>query len=188
MTGNEHKKVIFSKGILKSALIRKMKEKSLDRIGVTELCKEAGVNRSTFYAHYNTITDLVEEVESEFLDKIPVLDPELSDKELIKKLSVYTSFVREHPDAFNILVDNGYIMPKYYRRWISEQSQFKDQDQESGIIREQINLIATYTIAGITQAYKRWLAEGEYLSSEDFAYFIIQTYRVTTQIKFKSNK
>ncbi len=188
MNEREHKKVTFSKSILKSALIRIMKTKPLDRIGVSELCKEAGVNRSTFYAHYETITDLVEEIELEFLDQIPALNSELSDKQLIKELTVYTSFVREHPDAFNILVDNGYIMPKYYKRWISEQEQFLEHDQESGMIREQISLIANYTIAGITQAYKRWLTEGEYLSAEDFAYFIVQTYRATYKIKFKTNK
>ena len=43
------------------ALISLLKEKPFDYITVSEICKKAGVNRSTFYLHYETIGDLLEE-------------------------------------------------------------------------------------------------------------------------------
>ncbi|MBQ1280706.1 MAG: TetR/AcrR family transcriptional regulator, partial [Oscillospiraceae bacterium] len=43
------------------ALISLLKKKPLDFITVSELCEEAGVNRSTFYLHYETVGDLIEE-------------------------------------------------------------------------------------------------------------------------------
>lgn len=53
------------------ALISLLKKKSFEYITISELCKEAGVNRSTFYLHYETIGDLLEETArhliSEFL-------------------------------------------------------------------------------------------------------------------------
>ena len=43
------------------ALIALLEEKDLEYITVKEICRLAGVNRSTFYLHYETIADLVEE-------------------------------------------------------------------------------------------------------------------------------
>ena len=43
------------------ALIALLEEKDLEFITVKEICQRAGVNRSTFYLHYETIADLVNE-------------------------------------------------------------------------------------------------------------------------------
>lgn len=38
-----------------------LEQKYFDRITVKELCQKAGVNRTTFYLHYETMNDLLEE-------------------------------------------------------------------------------------------------------------------------------
>ena len=43
------------------ALLALLERKDLEYITVKELCQAAGVNRSTFYLHYETIADLVNE-------------------------------------------------------------------------------------------------------------------------------
>jgi AcrR family transcriptional regulator len=43
------------------ALISLLEEKSFEYITVSELCKRAGVNRSTFYLHYENMVDLLNE-------------------------------------------------------------------------------------------------------------------------------
>ena len=43
------------------ALLALLERKDLEYITVKELCQQAGVNRSTFYLHYETIGDLVSE-------------------------------------------------------------------------------------------------------------------------------
>lgn len=43
------------------ALIALLEKKDLEFITVKEICEKAGVNRSTFYLHYETIADLVNE-------------------------------------------------------------------------------------------------------------------------------
>lgn len=43
------------------ALIALLEKKDLEYITVKEICEQAGVNRSTFYLHYETIADLVNE-------------------------------------------------------------------------------------------------------------------------------
>ena len=43
------------------ALIKLLNKKDFDFITVKEICKEAGVNRSTYYLHYENTVDLLEE-------------------------------------------------------------------------------------------------------------------------------
>lgn len=43
------------------AFLSILEKKDLEYITVKEICTAAGVNRSTFYLHYETINDLLEE-------------------------------------------------------------------------------------------------------------------------------
>lgn len=43
------------------ALICLLNEKDYEYIMIKEICKKAGVNKSTFYFHYESIDDLLEE-------------------------------------------------------------------------------------------------------------------------------
>ena len=43
------------------ALLALLEKKDLPYITVKEICQQAGVNRSTFYLHYETIGDLLAE-------------------------------------------------------------------------------------------------------------------------------
>ena len=53
---------------MNQALLELLEKKDIEFITVTEITKKAGVNRSTFYLHYDNIYDLFEET-IEFLDK-----------------------------------------------------------------------------------------------------------------------
>lgn len=43
------------------AFVRQLQDKELAQISVTEICQEAGINRSTFYANYLDIYDLADQ-------------------------------------------------------------------------------------------------------------------------------
>lgn len=60
MTKSESK--YFNTAVLMNqALIELLNEKDFEFITVKEICQKAGVNRSTFYLHYETMNDLIEE-------------------------------------------------------------------------------------------------------------------------------
>lgn len=50
---------------LKEALLRLLARRDILDVTVSRLCQEAGVNRSTFYSHYDSIGELMEEMEQE---------------------------------------------------------------------------------------------------------------------------
>lgn len=63
------------------ALLALLEEKDLEYITVKEICRQVGVNRSTFYLHYETISDLVNEalemINQRFLSYFPQQEEEV---------------------------------------------------------------------------------------------------------------
>ncbi len=51
-----------SRAALKNAFLELLKRKEPEEISVVELCRKAGVNRSTFYAHYGYMDMLIRDV------------------------------------------------------------------------------------------------------------------------------
>lgn len=58
---------------IESEMMRLIQKKPLRDITVTELCANANVNRSTFYANYVDIDDLVETIGAKLADKVAAL-------------------------------------------------------------------------------------------------------------------
>ena len=92
------------------ALIELLEEKDLEYITVKEICQRAGVNRSTFSLHYETIADLVNEsaemIGRRFLSYFPRQNEEIWGS--VNK--------REREDL--ILVTREYLLP--YLRFIRD--------------------------------------------------------------------
>ncbi len=63
----EDKRVRRTKKLLRQALTRLMRQKEFQSITVTDVVREADINRGTFYAHYRDVYDLKEKIESEMI-------------------------------------------------------------------------------------------------------------------------
>ena len=51
-----------SRNTLKAAFLDLFQTKEPEQISIVDLCKKAGLNRSTFYAHYSYIDELIREI------------------------------------------------------------------------------------------------------------------------------
>jgi AcrR family transcriptional regulator len=59
------RKTRYTRMVLQDSLIELMKEKPITKITIKELCTKADINRSTFYAHYTDLYDLLHKIEEE---------------------------------------------------------------------------------------------------------------------------
>ena len=57
------RRVKFTKMVLRESLLELMREKPIGEITVTELCKNADVNRGTFYTYYKDPMDLLSHIQ-----------------------------------------------------------------------------------------------------------------------------
>ena len=59
-----------TKSAIKEAFIGLRRKKPIEKITVTELARQAGINKATFYLHYSDIYELSEEVEDSVIDEL----------------------------------------------------------------------------------------------------------------------
>ena len=64
----EYRSSIRSRNLIRQAFYETLKEKSFEKITVTDIVKKADINRSTFYAHYPDVMGLLDEIQEEILD------------------------------------------------------------------------------------------------------------------------
>lgn len=103
------------------ALISLLEKKEFAYITVSEICREAGVNRSTFYLHYETVGDLLAETTRYLLDDFISyfsVDPQatvarfrdcdLSQLNFITDdyLYPYLRYIRDHRRVFAVALSN----------------------------------------------------------------------------------
>lgn len=66
----EYKSAIRSRKLIRQAFVDLLREKSLQKITVTDIITRADINRGTFYAHYQDTRAVIEQIENEIIDKM----------------------------------------------------------------------------------------------------------------------
>ena len=110
---NKNESKYFNTALLfDEAFLQILEKKDIEFITVKELCAKAGVNRSTFYLHYENVNDLLVET-LEMINKrfVSAFGPELS--KLAKNsngtfirpefLTPYLNFVKENHRIFKLI-------------------------------------------------------------------------------------
>lgn len=64
----EYRSAVRSRRLIRQAFMELLKEKSLEKITVTDIVKLADINRSTFYAHYPDVMGVIEEIQEEIVE------------------------------------------------------------------------------------------------------------------------
>lgn len=56
------RRTLYTRNVIKNALLEALGEKSFDQITITEICKRAEITRATYYLHYSSLTDVLDEL------------------------------------------------------------------------------------------------------------------------------
>lgn len=118
---------------MNTALISLLEKKEFAYITISEICRVAGVNRSTFYLHYETLGDLLEETTRYLLEDFrscfsideQTISMRFQDEKLSKLnfitdeyLHPYLRYMRDHRRVFVITLSNAaqFELEKIYQR------------------------------------------------------------------------
>ncbi len=70
MEPKENQRIRLTKTLLTDALLKMLQERPIHTISIRDLCEKAGINRTTFYHHYGSQYDLLNEIATRFLARI----------------------------------------------------------------------------------------------------------------------
>ncbi|MCF2643261.1 TetR/AcrR family transcriptional regulator [Roseburia hominis] len=109
----ENRRVKMTKMLLNESFLKFLAEKPLARITVKEICEDAGVNRSTYYAHFTDPYDQLKKLESDimvdmtiYVDNIVTegLHDDKKQRQIIKGILEY---IQSKKYVFQVLLEKG---------------------------------------------------------------------------------
>lgn len=152
----ENQRITLTKRLLKEAILRLLKEKSIDKINVSELCQEAGINRATFYRHYETPHDVLVEMEMDCYNEIynsTGFPQNVQDSE--KYILQLCTYLYEHADLVKIFIRSNtdqeftQLLWKFYHDILVQKNFPMDADS--------LRLTAIYFAGGGYFLMREWL-------------------------------
>ena len=157
--------------IFDETLIILLEQKDIEYITVKEICEKAGFNRSTFYLHYDSIDDLLnetlehtidklvkhfKETPQEFIDKINTSSKE--DLVLVndKYLRPYLEFIKENKKIFIASFKSPSVMKSYEAYSGLEKYIFNPILDRYNVADNKKKYILKFYIHGIMAIIKEW--------------------------------
>ena len=145
-------------------------------INISQICKQANINRSTFYCHYDDINDLVIKIESKFANSMASIFNH-------GERQTHQAFI----DMFTFIKENKY----FYKAFLSIPYQtLAETNTKIDILKnigEKTNIDKTNNIgifyrasffgAGIKEMCKLWLERDCKESPEDMAKLLLDEYK-----------
>ena len=162
---------------LTTALMQLMKEKSLDKITITELVKRSGVSRTAFYRNYSSKEDILVDIRNSIAETSNsfLVKPELKDNPRL--------WFRE---CFKIVQDNADLIRPILDAKLTLGDFFKNQSVLDSLYSTD-NRMNRYKNLAIEAAFQRimivWFDEGMSESVDEMASFcndIFSNYSIVT--------
>lgn len=187
----QDRRIVRSKKALRSALILLMEECGFDAITVNDLCVQAGLNRGTFYNHFQDKEHLLEVLEDEFFESLEAFPGQMrtvsfSDlakyrvsKKPLPFLVELFDFLREEGDFLHAVLGPGGDVgfgPRLRDRVCGAMIHSVLHDKYRENPTPFVNYYVTYFASAILGVIVRWLEEGMQESSEEMALVIMRLF------------
>lgn len=172
----ENQRVALTKRLLREALFRLLQTEPLNKITITRLCKEAEVNRATFYHHYMAPRDVLMEAATEVAGNLKQLSPPSPNPlEAEKYMEQICLYLKENAAVIRIFFQcetDGDLADALSE--INQQLWENDHSliQHSSLDNDNIRLISSFFIAGAYQLIRLWLLEDIQKTPKEIAQLI----------------
>ena len=161
MVKKENQRIALTKRMLQEGLLRLLETKDLDKISVTELCRESGINRATFYNHYSSPQDLLMDLEAQMSDELTEIlgDPQ-SVEEVAQQTEAACAYLQEHARYVITLYqchadgDLETVFSELNRNFHNESRRLK---KKTSMDADSIHLVSTFLCTGCYHLIREWL-------------------------------
>ena len=155
---------------IEKVFIELLQTKALNEISVSDICKRAGLNRTTFYANYTDIYGLADAIR----DKLEIAVSDLYKDEITQGFNSH-----DYLKLFRHIKDNQIFYQTYFK--LGYDNEYKVIAYDVNLAREHFhNQFVEYHMeffrAGITQIIKLWLKNGCRESPEDMVEILKSEY------------
>lgn len=168
-TKKEDLRVQRTKESIRKAFEEMICEMDYEQISIKELTQRARINRKTFYLHYNTLDDLLRELQNEmaqnFMKRTQGMQRPRDMDKITREFFLCSEELGKLGERITCNGNYKYISRKITNNimkqtWKSQQ----DSSPENPYIQ---NIIMTYVAQSTLEIYKQWVADGKRIPLED---------------------
>ena len=166
----EDKRIIHTKERIYKAMLICLESTSLDKVTVMQICKTAGINRSTFYAHYPNPLTLYKLMEQSMIDRMTEYFESLKSKSIsyAEFLQYFLRYFYENGELFLALYKTDSVSLKKTSIELSVSYGFLSDT----ITEDEMTYVFEYYVSGVFSVIARWLREDRSKSIDEMAKLI----------------
>ena len=163
-------RIVKTRTNIKNSLIDLLAEKNVSKITVTELAEKAMINRKTFYRHYHTVQDVVDDINYDMINDV-ISHAKKSDRDgnnLVNQLNFIGISIVENKEQINKILKNSpevfgsgrsvELLKRFIEVSIRPVLNFKNETK--------LKYLVEFVVSGFISVYVRWFSEGCAESSE----------------------
>lgn len=167
----------MTKRLLKDALIELLKDKTIYKISIRELCEAANINRTTFYKYYGSQFDLLAEIENDLLTLINETIIRHSEQG-VQIICEACHYLEDNLELARVLINNN-VDPQFPEKLFNlplvKQETLKNIGERYS--KEEFEYYYNFITYGCYQIIRLWINKDNRESPEEFARLIIHFFQ-----------
>ncbi|MDR0863202.1 MAG: TetR family transcriptional regulator C-terminal domain-containing protein [Oscillospiraceae bacterium] len=174
------RRVRYTKQALRESMIKLIKVKPIEKISVKELCELADINRSTFYVHYDSPTDLLDQIKSELLVSLNEYLEEYNffkeyEEASLQKVTMIFEYVIENAELCQILLGGSgdVSLQKTVMTIVQKHGIRAWRTAHADVDPVAVEYMLAFGINGGIGVLQKWLDEGLVKSAREIAEMVI---------------
>ena len=157
-------RIVKTRTNIKNSLIDLLAEKNVSKITVTELAEKAMINRKTFYRHYHTVQDVVDDINYDIVNDV-ISHAKKSDRDgnnLVNQLNFIGISIVENKEQINKILKNSpevfgsgrsvELLKRFIEVSIRPVLNFKNETK--------LKYLVEFVVSGFISVYVRWFNDG----------------------------
>ncbi len=153
----------YTKSVIRQALFDLMEDKPINKITVTDICKEADINRSTFYSYYEDVYALLSHIQNDLFENVMLsLNSDNWYQDLLK-------LVDENRDLCRVLIgphgDASFMRQLLYLGYENSVNAWKKNYPDAS--PEMLDYFYAYMSSGVIGMLENWVFSDYALSIEE---------------------
>ncbi len=169
-----NQRVTITKKMLKDGLMKLLNKKPLDKINITELCREAGINRTTFYRYYELPKDILTEMQNDFFEEIySHIEAPIS----VNDIELFFSYLSDHTELvklfFKYNTNSEADLSKVFAQIISGLPENLMPEIFRNIDENRSKLLLSYLSGGTYFLVRKWIIEDIPMQSKEVTRLVL---------------
>lgn len=173
-TGNP--RVMLTKRLIREALLKMLKTHNINKISIRELCQVAGINRTTFYNHYGSQYDVLNEIAETYIQNtsFAVINDLALGKNIHECLTQVLQYIKDNLEFAKLLLDqDNYDLLSHITISLPQFDHMVIKHLPENLDLEEKKAIASYVQYGTVRLLKEWILSDCLKSPEEEAKLIL---------------